>query len=601
MKIGSKHKMKFIGIRNTTFALALASTAFAAFAAPKPKTLVIMLDGARSDAIENGETPNFKRLMDGKWQEGYKCAWTPAAKTVPDALSSSGPNHAAIALGVSTAKNRVENNTYAGRCDYKKYPSWLVRIAEANPDAKTLFMYSWKKDEGLCPSPKVEFVWSRETASGQGLRNGTMRTCDRANGKELEKRFASDAAPDATLLFLDCPDHAGHGILTGEGVGFYPYSTAYLGAINECDGIIGRCLDAIASRPSFKDEDWLIAVTADHGGYATTHGLVGGHSTAIPLIVSSRHVVQGRIPGTPHNYDIAPTVLEHFGIDWSGFDLDGDAVGNVVAEPERARPLDEGLAVYMPFDGWTATNTVSSGIVPEICGTATKVDPRLGFIQGALCLGADTNGVGGLCLKGSESLKFENGADFALTMWVKMDAAQKGDTLIFGNKNWRNGGNPGIALCAAKCTENVKTPGVVFNCIGAGEHRNVGGETQVVEAGRWVPLTEARGRKRIDVGTYDVEFGKWTFYAVVRSRDGVIRLYQGASDGRLYCIYEDTYEIKLDTGLPFFLGQDGTGRYGRTFEGRIDDFALWTRELSHGDVRRIYESGRKGLILGDLL
>ena len=55
------------------------------------------------------------------------------------------------------------------------------------------------------------------------------------------------------------------------------------------------------------------------------------------------------------------------------------------------------------------------------------------------------------------------------------------------------------------------------------------------------------------------------------------------------------------TGLPLFLGQDGTGRYGRTFEGRIDDFALWTRELSHGDVRRIYESGRKGLPLGDLL
>ena len=596
--------MKFIGIRNTTFALALASTAFAAFAAPKPKTLVIMLDGTRSDAIENGETPNFKRLMDGKWQEGYKCAWTPAAKTVPDALSSSGPNHAAIALGVSTAKNRVENNTYAGRCDYKKYPSWLVRIAEAKSDAKTLFMYSWKKDEGLCPDPRVEFVFAGSLVTGAGhmsMSGAYAWERDRLNGAELARRLALLDAPDATLLFLDLPDFGGHAHLAGDGTGFYPYRTAYLRAVHEVDAIVGRCLDAIASRPSFKDEDWLIAVTADHGGYATTHGLVGGHSTAIPLIVSSRHVVQGRIPGTPHNYDVAPTVLDHFGIDWSGFDLDGDVVGKAAAEPDKERPLDEGLAVYMPFDGWTATNTVSSGIVPEICGTATKVDPRLGFIQGALCLGADTNGVGGLCLKGSESLKFENGADFALTMWVKMDAPQKGDTLIFGNKNWRNGGNPGIALCAAKCTENVKTPGVVFNCIGAGEHRNVGGETQVVEAGRWVPLTEARGRKRIDVGTYDVEFGKWTFYAVVRSRDGVIRLYQGASDGRLYCIYEDTYEIKLDTGLPFFLGQDGTGRYGRTFEGRIDDFALWTRELSHGDVRRIYESGRKGLILGDLL
>ena len=81
----------------------------------------------------------------------------------------------------------------------------------------------------------------------------------------------------------------------------------------------------------------------------------------------------------------------------------------------------------------------------------------------------------------------------------------------------------------------------------------------------------------------------------------MLRLYQGGRDGRLYCIYSDMRGVKPDTGLPFFLGQDGTGRYGRTFIGHIDDFALWTRELSHGDVRRIYESGRLGLPLGDML
>ena len=570
------------------FALAVAHSALAA----TPKTLVVMLDGGRSDAIENACAPNMKKLIAGKWQEGYSCAWTPAAQTVPDALASSAPNHAAIALGVTTAKNHVENNGQYGRCDYTKYPSWLVRIAEARPKSKTLFMYSWKSDEGLCPSPKVEFVWSRATAGGMGLRNGTMRTCDRANGKELERRLASDDAPDATLLFLDCPDHAGHGILTGDGVGFYPYSTAYLGAINECDGIIGRCLDAIAKRPTFKDEDWLIMITSDHGGYAKTHGLKGGHATAIPLIVASRHVKQGRIPGTPHDYDIAPTVLSHFGIDWSGFDLDGQVVGGKAVVDAR-RPLAEGLAAYMPFDGKTPEHEVNHAGIPgggsrfagldavagEVRGTKTASGSKGGFFEGCLAVAADTNGVGGVCLKGSQSLKFENGADFAMTMWVKMDAPQKGDTLIVGNKDWRSGNNPGIALCASKCTERVKTPGVVLNCI----------------------AQDGNARKRIDVGTYDVEYGKWTFYAVTRGADGVLRLYQGASDGRLYCIYEDTRDILFATGLPLFLGQDGTGRYGRTFEGRIDDFALWTRELSHGDVRRIYESGWKGLPLGDLL
>ena len=138
------------------------------------------------------------------------------------------------------------------------------------------------------------------------------------------------------------------------------------------------------------------------------------------------------------------------------------------------------------------------------------------------------------------------------------------------------GNNPGIAFCAAKCTEQVKKRGVVF----------IGGKTG--------------GKSSTDVGTYDVEYGKWTFYAATRGNDGVLRLYQGTSDGRLYCIADDMSDIVLDSGLPFYLGQDGTGRYGCTYNGFIDDFALWTRELSHGDVRRIYEAGRNGLSLGDL-
>ena len=74
----------------------------------------------------------------------------------------------------------------------------------------------------------------------------------------------------------------------------------------------------------------------------------------------------------------------------------------------------------------------------------------------------------------------------------------------------------------------------------------------------------------------------------------------GPSGGRLYCIADDMSDIVLDSGLPFYLGQDGTGRYGCTYNGFIDDFALWTRTLSHDDVKRIYEAGRKGLALGDI-
>ncbi len=35
--------------------------------------------------------------------------------------------------------------------------------------------------------------------------------------------------------------------------------------------------------------------------------------------------------------------------------------------------------------------------------------------------------------------------------------------------------------------------------------------------------------------------------------------------------------------------------------GDIDDFALWTRALTYEDVKSIYEAGRQGLHLADLL
>ena len=73
----------------------------------------------------------------------------------------------------------------------------------------------------------------------------------------------------------------------------------------------------------------------------------------------------------------------------------------------------------------------------------------------------------------------------------------------------------------------------------------------------------------------------------------MVRFYQGRRDGNLHCVADDLPDIALKTGKPFFLGQDGTGKYRHPFVGDIDEFSLWTRTLSHEEVRRIFEAGRK--------
>ena len=150
--------------------LAMAATVPGAQAAEglKPKALVVMLDGMRADSVENVYAPNLRMLRDGKWQPGYKCAWSLSAHTIYDAVTVSGPNHTAIATGVTTKKTTIKGNQKS-TCDFKKWPSWLVRVADAKPGTKGLFMYSWRWDEQISPDPRVKFIHGSDAGNAAAM------------------------------------------------------------------------------------------------------------------------------------------------------------------------------------------------------------------------------------------------------------------------------------------------------------------------------------------------------------------------------------------------------------------------------------------------
>ena len=259
-------------------------------------------------------------------------------------------------------------------------------------------------------------------------------------------------------------------------------------------------------------------------------------------------------------------------------DLDGAPVGDCVAT-DAARGLGDGLAAYLPFDGKSADNSVAKGPKGELCGSAT-VQSKDGLLGGCLHVAVGTNGVGGVRLGGSEGLGFENGTDFAMAAWVRLDGPQEIDSAIAGNMDLSSAtnigvGSLGVALVGARTVSTIKAPGVC--------------------------LVGAFSGGRTDLGPCVVECGKWTFFAATRGSDGVLAFYQGGLDGYLYRLTADGSGLRLKSGLPFFVGQDGTGCRDKSMKGEIDEFALWTRNLSHGEVRRIYEAGRKGVALGDLL
>lgn len=549
-------------------AIAAATGATAPMAAladaPRPMALMVMIDGLRADAVDTAYMPNLAKLRNGEWQTGYRAAWSLDAQIVSGVAPAAGPNYVSIATGVGPSKHGVTSNANMANGDYASYPTWLARVVGADPTRSALFLSTWANNASIGPTNTV---------------TTTVNANDAENAANLAATLASSTAPDATMYFIEAPD------IAAKTSGYFPLGDSFRAALQATDGYIGQCLDAIAGRSTFASEDWLILVTSGYGGYAKTHTDIvnGKHAHTIPLIIAGRNVTSGRIPGLPYNMDVAASALAHFGITASG--LDAVARDNTaVAEPSL--PLSDGLAAYLPFDSSATENAVSaSSVAPTANGSA---DIAAGGMFGS-CLDfpAGTGARNYVKLVGSDSstISYDNDTCFAATIWVKMSPPAY-DPPIFANKTW-TGNAKGFLLFAGSSSQ------VTYNNIN-GVRANGGF------------LNAGNGSARIDMGCMDFEgTNDWTFYAVTRDAAGVITLYQGRNDGTLDWVSGELSGSTMVSGQPFYIGNDATGNYyngdaARAFVGDVDDFGLWTRSLSHGEIRRIFSAGRAGIALGSL-
>ena len=563
-----KPKMKRLGCSNVAaFAvsmLAVAAGQVMADGARRPMALMVMVDGLRADAVETSYMPNLARLRSGEWQSGYNCAWSLDAQIVSGAAPAAGPNYVSIATGVGPSKHGVTSNANMAGGNYASYPTWLARVVGADSTRSALFLSTWANNASIGPTNTV---------------TTTVNANDAENAANLAATLASAAAPDATMYFIEAPD------IAAKSSGYYPMGDSFRAALLAADGYIGQCLAAIAGRSTFADEDWLILLTAGYGGYSKTHTDIvnGRHAHTVPLIIVGRNVTEGRIPGQPYNMDVAASALAHFGVTASG--LDAVARDNTaVAEP--AYSLSDGLAAYLPFDSSATENAVSgSSVAPTANGSAAIAAG--GMFGSCLDFPAGTGANNYVKLVGSDSgsISYDNDTCFAATIWVKMSPPAY-DPPIFANKNWTGNGK-GFLLFAGSSSQ------VTYNNING--TRASGGF-----------LNAGSGSARIDMGCMDFEgTNDWTFYAVTRDAAGVITLYQGRNDGTLDWVSGELSGSTMVSGQPFYIGNDATGNYyngdaARAFVGDVDDFGLWTRPLSHGEIRRIFSAGRAGIPLGSI-
>lgn len=521
------------------FAFLMLLTGLLASAEPRrPKALLLMLDGVRADAVMNARTPVLDSLRDGTWAPGYHGVYSDCATSIHDAPPNSAPNHVAIATGVTAKKHLVSNNGKTSQGAYQKYPSALARLKAFNPKLRTLFAFGWSESGDIAPGKDEE----------------RMNLGDSRNANALQKVFAQEEVPDATYWYIDLPDNMGHGY------NFYPSSPMYLAGVSQCDYWLGKLLTLIKNRRAFDQEDWLIMITSDHGGYHYTHGLPGENCHNIPIIMASRHLKSGRIPGRPGSCYLPVTILDHFKVKPFPQDLDGKVINRTetVAVPRLAKEL----VFHESFD--EGHKLALGGSEPPVLDGDGRFGRALRF-QGTK---DKTSWLEGKPLPPK--------GPFTICLWVRMDKPQPGDSLLVSNKDWADGRLPGFALTAARQGPGASEPGIMLN---------VGCEKQ--------------GRR--DIGQMDVTLGKWMFIALVRRANKVVYLAQGHDDGNLYFIADDMQDAVWRDGEPVLFGQDGTRKYQFPFVGAMDDVAFWNRALDTTELQKIYKAGCQGMPLADLL
>ncbi len=309
------------GFAALMIASAIAGAALAAGAKTK-KVLLLGIDGCRFDAIQAAEAPHLDRLMaEGCYDAD--CQILGGRFQGNDTIS--GPGWSSILTGVWADKHGVLDNDFKVK-HYEEYPHFFARLKEKRRDAFTVSIVSWIPIQQhivsaadireLYPPVGKDYVRADEMATKSAV------------------KILTESDPTALFLYIGQVDETGHKD------GFHPTVPSYIQAIENADRYIGMVLDAVHVRKTFDQEDWLVLVTADHGGKGTGHG--GGHN--VPeirnsfVIISGPDAKRGPLDEVTYLVDVPVTALTHLGVAIDpAWHLDGRPIGLKDIPPQPAR------------------------------------------------------------------------------------------------------------------------------------------------------------------------------------------------------------------------------------------------------------------------
>jgi hypothetical protein len=332
-------------MRQVVFAsmvLICASGVAASIAAADNRVLVIGIDGAGGSFLNNANTPAIDALIaNGAVRYDFlnEGALVP---NPPSGYGASGVNWSTIATGASAEHHGVIDNSFAGS-RFNLYPHFFKHVKNFDPANYTASIVNWEPINTHILANQYANLEQQFPGSDTSVRTATVN-------------LLNSGDPDAIFLHFDQVDGAGHTFGWG--------SPQFYSSLQNVDSLIGNIMSAVNARPGVVagTENWLVIITADHGGQGTTHhagqGLINWE---VPFVISGNSVPEGAQLGQGTLRDVVPTALWHLGIDPFALGLDGTVRGLVVDPPKGIlADLNQDGAVVGDVTGPIATDDVTA-------------------------------------------------------------------------------------------------------------------------------------------------------------------------------------------------------------------------------------------------
>jgi len=234
-----------------------------------PKCLLIGYDGARADALINTkDDPNAgTQLLKADGGAIYNMYTGGSPRFINRQDTSTAPGWMTMVTGKWANEkdgtgHGVNNNDPSKPADGPKVI--FTELLEKQLARKTHYIVSWNKhfngenatyvnDIKYCADNNLAAAWTDTDSDKETF------------GLTLAEVMDPDGA-DMVMCILEYCDSAGHGNT------FSNTEPKYVQAIKDSERDAAALIAAVKARENYENEDWLIIITADHGGVFTGHG-----------------------------------------------------------------------------------------------------------------------------------------------------------------------------------------------------------------------------------------------------------------------------------------------------------------------------------------